>query len=76
MLSKDQYLEVPVTYENLDVYSIRITPEVLEQASCKSADEFRRRMMSRDLHPFDFDGKWDNKGGGPEEIHYEEAKVC
>ena len=71
------WIEVPVTSQLSESFVFEVTPEVLEETGCASAEELRDQIENGDIEEiFDFDGEWENDNQEIQQGHYEWSRVC
>ena len=52
-------IEVPVLVKKHETFWFHVTPELLDEYKCKSAEELRDKIVSGDFAPLGFTGNWD-----------------
>ena len=71
------WIEVPVTSQLSESFAFEVTPEVLEETGCASAEELRDQIENGDIEEiFDFDGEWETGDQEIQQVHYEWSRVC
>ena len=71
------WIEVPVTSQLSESFVFEVTPEVLEETGCASAEELRDQIENGDIEEiFDFDGEWETGDQEIQQVHYEWSRVC
>ena len=71
------WIEVPVTSQLEESFIFEVTPEVLEETGCASAEELRDQIENGDIEDvFDFDGTWEAGDQEIQQVHYEWSRVC
>ena len=77
MADRNPWIEVPVTSQLEESFVIEVTPEVLEETGCASAEELRDQIENGDIEEvFDFDGSWETGYQEIQQVHYEWSRVC
>ena len=52
-------IEVPVLVKKHETFWFHVTPELLDEYKCKSAEDLRDKIVSGYLDPLGFKGNWD-----------------
>ena len=52
-------IEVPVLVKKHETFWFSVTPKLLDEYKCKSAEELRDKIKNGDFAPLGFKGNWD-----------------